>query len=96
MSEYGQDHWAQADAQRRHPVREDVLAQADALRRHPQWQGASDPETSLPSPEDLSARVTEHEHVCGVGSAPRGDGVRIRRCRCRQLYIWRFLRYGGH
>jgi hypothetical protein len=32
--------------------------------------------------------VNEHEHVCGVGSAPRGEGVRIRQCRCGQLYIW--------
>jgi hypothetical protein len=67
--------------------RQDPPTRAEAIRWHPARPGP--PEPSPPAPEVLLGRVADHEHICGVGSAPRGERVRIRRCRCGQLYIWR-------
>jgi hypothetical protein len=43
----------------------------------------------LPGFDSMINKTTVHEHVCGVGSAPRSDGSAcVRRCRCGQLYHW--------
>ena len=70
------------ESEKKPPVR------ADLFLWRPAGDDTCDRPSSLPSPDELLGRVSAHEHVCGVGSAPKGEGVRIRRCRCGQLYIW--------
>lgn len=64
----------------------DMLPRAFEVSLHPGWAAAEDKWAPLPPLESLTGLTDMHDHVCGVGSAPKEGQGNIRQCRCGQWY----------